>query len=83
MAGTAILAATTFATGAAQASTTSDPLCRAARPTAVYNGSGSVIYTIHAGHDMRVHHYESGWFYGHGNGHSDGWAPASEFGWCR
>ncbi len=79
-----------LATGSvAAASPLPGMLCRAGTDAGVHRVSdGRWIYTIHAGHDMRVHEvwYTSGitLFYGHGAGHdADGYAVSVHFSLCR
>lgn len=64
-------------------------LCRATSDAGVHRTSdGRWIYTIPAGHDMRVHEFWHGdgftFLFGHGAGHStDGYANSVHFGACR
>ncbi len=64
-------------------------LCRAASDAGVHRTSdGHWIYTIPAGHDMRVHEIWQGpgftYFYGHGAGHdADGYTDSAHFSSCR
>lgn len=80
----AVVTATTAGT-AASASDAPGWLCRAIFDAGVTRREdGKWIYTIHAGHDMRVHYTINGLFYGHGAGHTqDGIANPVNFGACR
>ncbi len=74
---------------AANASPRPGVLCRAGSDAGVHRSSdGRWIYTIPAGHDMRVHEVWQGdgftFFYGHGAGHeTDGYSNAVHFTSCR
>jgi hypothetical protein len=78
----------TFVVGPAQADEPGS-LCRATSDAPVHtdhDGSSQVIYTIGAGHDLRFDHAVntapdgSGvWYYGHGEGHSDGWSYKAHY----
>lgn len=87
--GAAALAIVLATGSAAVASPRPGLLCRAVTDAGVHRSSdGRWIYTIAAGHDMRVHEYWMGdgftFFYGHGAGHeTDGYANSVHFGACR
>lgn len=87
LAAAAIALPVTFVASPGQASDLGGPLCRTNSPTPVTRGSdGRWIYTIPAGHDMRVHEGApfGPTFWGHGEGHAvDGYADASHFDFCR
>jgi hypothetical protein len=87
LAAAAIALPMTFVAQPGQASDSGGPLCRTNSPTPVMRGSdGRWIYTIPAGHDMRVHavNRSEPRFFGHGEGHTvDGYANSSHFDFCR
>jgi hypothetical protein len=87
---TGVALAIVAATGsAAVASPRPGVLCRAATDAGVHRTSdGRWIYTIAAGHDMRVHEVWQGQgftlFFGHGAGHeTDGYTNSAHFSSCR
>lgn len=80
----AVVTATTPGT-VASASDAPGVLCRAIFDAGVTRREdGRWIYTIEAGHDMRVHSTINGLYFGHGAGHTqDGLANPVNFGGCR
>jgi hypothetical protein len=71
----AIALATVLPAGVAHAT---DILCNVNQDTWVRNApGGSVLYTVPAGGGFRIigFNVDGTWAVGHGNGHSDGWAP--------
>jgi hypothetical protein len=87
LAAAAIALPVTFLASPGEASDLGGPLCRTNSPTPVFRTSdGRHIYTIPAGHDMRVHRVfpDEPRFFGHGEGHTvDGRADSSHFDFCR